>query len=72
MSTLAPAVPSTAALRPPSAVALARARAALELRLFIRETEQVIFSFAYPMVMLVIFGTVFCDQRVSGDDSFHQ
>ena len=30
----------------------------LELRLFFRERQQVVFSFAYPVVMLVIFGSV--------------
>ena len=30
----------------------------LELRLFSRERQQVVFSFAYPVVMLVIFSSV--------------
>jgi ABC-2 type transport system permease protein len=52
---------------PPSAVSIARARAVLELRLFFRERQQVVFSFAYPIVMLVIFAAVLGgDERPGG------
>lgn len=43
---------------PPSALRIGGARAGLELRLFFRDRAQVAFSFAYPIVMMVIFGSV--------------
>ena len=43
---------------PPSTARIALARVGLELRLFSRERQQVVFSFAYPVVMLVIFSSV--------------
>jgi ABC-2 type transport system permease protein len=52
---------------PPSALRIARARTALEVRLFFRERQQVVFSFAYPLVMLVIFTAVLGgDERPGG------
>jgi ABC-2 type transport system permease protein len=57
----------TAVLPPPSAVRIARARVGLELRLFFRERQQVVFSFAYPIVMMVVFGSVLGgDERPGG------
>jgi ABC-2 type transport system permease protein len=49
---------------PPSAARIGRARIGLELRLFTRDPGQVAFSFAYPVVMLLIFGSVFGDDEV--------
>jgi ABC-2 type transport system permease protein len=49
---------------PPSAARIALARVRLELRLFARERQQVVFSFAYPVVMMVIFGSL-----LGGDES---
>ncbi|MPQ98585.1 ABC transporter permease [Modestobacter sp. I12A-02628] len=43
---------------PPSAARIALARVRLELRLFARERQLVVFSFAYPVVMMVVFGSV--------------
>ena len=43
---------------PPSTARIALARVRLELRLFARERQQVVFSFAYPVVMMVVFGSV--------------
>ena len=43
----------------PSAVRLGLARVGLELHLYFRERDAVIFIFAYPVVMLAIFATVF-------------
>jgi ABC-2 type transport system permease protein len=52
---------------PPSAVRIARARVALEVRLYFRERQQVVFGFAYPLVMLVIFAAVLGgDERAGG------
>lgn len=56
---------------PPSAARIGRARIGLELRLFTRDPGQVIFSFAYPVVMLLIFGSIF-EGEVSPGVSFHQ
>lgn len=62
MTAVLPARPA-----PPSAARIARARTALELRLFFRERQQVVFSFAYPVVMMVIFGSVLGgDERPGG------
>ena len=43
----------------PSAVSLGLARVSLELRQFFRERDAVVFGFAYPVIMLAIFATVF-------------
>jgi len=43
----------------PSALALGLVRIGLELRQFFRERDAVIFIFAYPVIMLAIFATVF-------------
>ncbi len=52
---------------PPSALRIALARVRLEVRLFARERQQVVFSFAYPIVMLVIFASVLgSDERPGG------
>ena len=48
----------------PSAAALALARTRLELLQFFRERDAVIFIFAYPIIMLAIFATVFADQGI--------
>jgi ABC-2 type transport system permease protein len=56
---------------PPSAARIGRARIGLELRLFTRDPGQVIFSFAYPVVMLLIFGSIF-DGEVAPGVEFRQ
>jgi hypothetical protein len=43
---------------PPTAPRIALARVGLEVRLFARQKQQVVLSFAYPVVMMVIFGSV--------------
>ncbi|MCZ2830324.1 ABC transporter permease [Modestobacter sp. VKM Ac-2986] len=61
-STLTPARPA-----PPSTARIALARVGLELRLFARERQQVVFSFAYPLVMMVVFASVLGgDERPGG------
>ena len=57
---------------PPSAARIALARVRLELRLFARERQQVVFSFAYPVVMMVVFGSVLGGDVVPGGVSFSQ
>jgi ABC-2 type transport system permease protein len=59
-------------LGPPGWATLARARVALELRLFVRERQQLVFSFLYPLIMLVIFGSVFRNDTVAGGVTYTQ
>jgi ABC-2 type transport system permease protein len=57
---------------PPSAARIGLARVGLELRLFVRDPGQVVFSFAYPIVMLVIFASVFGEDDAPGGVPFPQ
>ncbi|KUL26944.1 ABC transporter [Actinoplanes awajinensis subsp. mycoplanecinus] len=52
-------------LREPSVVSLCAARAGVELRQFFRERTAVIFTFALPVVLLVLLGSIF-DQQIAG------
>jgi ABC-2 type transport system permease protein len=45
--------------RQPSATQLGLSRAAIETRMFFREKDAVIFTFSFPIVLLVIFGSIF-------------
>jgi ABC-2 type transport system permease protein len=63
---------STTATAPPSALRIGRARAKLELLLFFREPAQVIFSFAYPVLMMLIFASVFRNDTVAGGVTYKQ
>ncbi len=54
-----------------SALALGLARIRLELRQFFRERDSVVFTFAFPIVMLLIFGSVFSGD-LGGGVSFTQ
>jgi len=45
--------------RLPGALRLGAARTGLELRMYFRERDAVVFIFAYPIIMLAIFATVF-------------
>lgn len=51
MTMTSPALPST--------VRVGLARGALELKSYVREREALVFTFAMPIVLLVIFGTIF-------------
>ncbi len=68
------ATPTPAPTRPapPPAAAIGLARVGLELRLFVRDPGQVVFSFAYPIVMLVIFASVFGGDDAPGGVPFPQ
>ena len=69
----ATAVPGTTARpAPPSAATIGLARIGLELRLFARDPGQIVFSFAYPVIMLVIFGSVFGGEEVLPGVDFRQ
>jgi len=64
--------PTTRRPAPPSAARIALSRARLELRLFFRERQQVVFSFAYPVVMLLIFASIMGDEERPGQVPFAQ
>jgi ATP/maltotriose-dependent transcriptional regulator MalT len=51
----------------PSTARIAVSRVGLELRLFSRERQQVLFSFAHPVVMLVVFSSVLGGDVEPGD-----
>ena len=56
----------TAGSHLPGALRLGAARARIELLTFFRERDAVIFIFAYPVIMLAIFATVFGEDRQGG------
>lgn len=47
---------------------LARARTSLELRQFLRQRDSVVFTLLFPVVLLIIFGSVFSGQVAPGVD----
>ncbi|MFJ8108538.1 ABC transporter permease [Streptomyces sp. NPDC096132] len=66
MTTTVAAPPAEAvSARLPSAWTLGLQRGALELRQFFRQREQVVFTFAFPVVFLFLFASIFKDD-VSG------
>ena len=69
MTTTAPRI---AEYRPPSLLSVCRVRAGVELRTFIRAKEAVVFTFAFPILLLVIFGSVFGGQDIDGGITFAQ
>src|SRR3954464_16049497 len=67
MTAVLTTVPTSARPAPPSAARIGLSRVRLELRLFFRQRQQVVFSFAYPLVMMVIFAAVLGgDERPGG------
>lgn len=60
------------ALRVPGAFAIGRRRIVIELRQFFRDRNSAVFNFAFPMILLVIFGSVFGGQRMSSGLTFAQ
>src|SRR3954452_163155 len=58
-------VPSTA-VRLPGTAALGLARTGIEVKEFFRERDSMVFTFAFPVVLLFIFGSVFSDDIVPG------
>ncbi|GIG30609.1 ABC transporter permease [Cellulomonas marina] len=55
--------PARTSVRLPSTLRLGLARTQHEVRLFFRERDAVVFVFAYPVIMLAIFATVFGGQE---------
>jgi ABC-2 type transport system permease protein len=74
MSTSTTRVPTTERTdyHPPSLLTVSRVRAGVELRTFRREREAVVFTFAFPVLLLIIFGAVFGRQDVNGGVTFAQ
>lgn len=66
------AVPAPAAVRMPSAVRLGLGRGRIELTQFFREREAVVFTFLFPPLLQVIFGSVFSQQIDGTGISFRQ
>ena len=56
---------TTATYRPPL-LSLARARVGLELRQFLRQRDSVVFTLMFPIVLLIIFGSVFSGDVAPG------
>jgi ABC-2 type transport system permease protein len=50
----------------PSTLRIGRARTEIELRQFFRERDAVVFIFAFPVILLFIFGSVFSDEIAPG------
>jgi ABC-2 type transport system permease protein len=71
-ATVTDGTPSTGPPAPPTTAQIGRARMWLELRLFSRDPGQVAFSFAYPVVMLVIFASIFGDEEAVPGVDFRQ
>jgi ABC-2 type transport system permease protein len=57
---------------PPGTLRVGKARAQIELLLFFRDPAQVIFSFAYPVLMMLIFASVFRGETVAGGVTYKQ
>ena len=49
-------------------LSIGRSRIILELRQFFRDRESAIFNFMLPMILLVIFGSVFANQDIGFED----
>lgn len=60
-----PADPA-AGVRQPSALTLGLSRTGIEVKMFFRQRDSVIFTFAFPVILLFIFGSVFSDDIAPG------
>jgi ABC-2 type transport system permease protein len=58
--------------RLPGTVAIGWRRVSVELRQFFRDRNSAVFNFAFPMILLVIFGSVFGTQEVAPGITFAQ
>jgi ABC-2 type transport system permease protein len=59
ISAVAPTARTAEATRQPSAMKLGLSRAAIDIKMFFREKDAVIFTFAFPIILLVLFGSIF-------------
>lgn len=65
-SDVAVAVGPAAAARRPGALRIGASRAVIELKQFFRAREAVVFTFAFPPMLLIIFGSVFNGEVAPG------
>jgi ABC-2 type transport system permease protein len=56
----------------PSLLSVTWVRARVEFLAFVREREAVVFTFAFPILLLVIFGSVFGREQIEGGVKFAQ
>jgi ABC-2 type transport system permease protein len=63
---------ATTSARIPSTLAIGRRRIAIELRQFFRDRNSAVFNFAFPMVLLIIFGSVFGGQDITQGITYSQ
>lgn len=63
---------TTPTLPAPGAIAIGWARVLVELRQFFRDRNSAVFNFAFPMILLVIFGSVFGGQAMPSGITFAQ
>jgi ABC-2 type transport system permease protein len=61
-----PARPGAAPEGTPSLLGLAAARTGIELKQFFRQRDSVVFTFAFPVILLFIFGSVFSEDIAPG------
>jgi ABC-2 type transport system permease protein len=64
MTTTSTATGSSTAL--PSALTLAALRTGLEVREFFRQRDSFVFTFAFPLILMVVFGSVFTGEIAPG------
>jgi ABC-2 type transport system permease protein len=64
--TTRPARPGAAPEGTPSLLGLAVARTGIELKQFFRQRDSVVFTFAFPVILLFIFGSVFSEDIAPG------
>ena len=50
----------------PSALTIGIARGGLEIKQFMRQRESVVFTIAFPIMLLAIFGSVFTNELTDG------
>jgi len=70
--TAGPATATRADAALPSLWSVTWVRARVELLAFTREREAVVFTFAFPILLLVIFGSVFGREQIEGGVKFAQ
>jgi ABC-2 type transport system permease protein len=66
MSTPFDTATGTSPVRLPSTFSLGLARTVIEVKQFFRQRDSLIFTFAFPVLMLFIFGSVFSDDIAPG------
>lgn len=65
-------VPERTSRRLPGLVAAARVRSVAELRIFFRNVQSLVFTLALPIILLVIFGSIFTGTIEGTDTDFKQ